>query len=65
MEETLREMGERDRRDSERDLAPLSRAADAVTVDSSKLSAEAVAERVLELVKTRSHEHSANQEDRS
>jgi cytidylate kinase len=65
MEETLREMGERDRRDSERDLAPLSRAADAVTVDSSMLSAEAVAERVLELVKTRSHEHSANQEDRS
>jgi cytidylate kinase len=65
MDETLREMGERDRRDSERDLAPLCRAADAVTVDSSMLSAEAVAERVLELVKTRSHEHSANQEDRS
>jgi cytidylate kinase len=60
MTETLREMTERDHRDSERDLAPLCPAADAVTVDSSTLSADAVAERVLALIRTRSHEQSAN-----
>jgi cytidylate kinase len=57
IEETVRELIERDRRDSERDLAPLCRAADAVAVDSSALSADAVAERVLELIRVRLQEN--------
>jgi cytidylate kinase len=60
MDETVRELIERDRRDSERDLAPLCRAEDAVEVDSSALSADAVAERVLELIRVRLRENSAN-----
>jgi cytidylate kinase len=59
MEETVRELTERDRRDSERDLAPLRRAADAVAVDSSSLTADAVAARVLELVRLRVQENSS------
>lgn len=59
IEDTLRELTERDRRDSERDLAPLRRAADAVAVDSSALTADAVAERVLELIRLRAQENSA------
>ncbi|HEX2229206.1 MAG TPA: (d)CMP kinase [Candidatus Binatia bacterium] len=59
IEETVRELSERDRRDSERDLAPLRRAADAVAVDSSSLTADAVAERVLELVRLRVQENSS------
>ncbi|MSP38355.1 MAG: (d)CMP kinase [Deltaproteobacteria bacterium] len=51
--ETLREMEERDKRDSERDLAPLCQAADAVRVDSSAVDAEQVAAIVLELVNQR------------
>lgn len=50
-DETLREMEERDRRDSERDLAPLCKAEDALAIDSSSLGAEAVAERVLQMIK--------------
>jgi cytidylate kinase len=65
MEETLREMLERDRRDSERDLAPLRRAADAVALDSSGLSADEVARRVLQIIKRRLEESSVNQQDRS
>jgi cytidylate kinase len=65
MQETVRELTERDRRDSERDLAPLRRAQDAVDVDSSALTADTVAERVLELVRLRLRENSANSEDRS
>jgi cytidylate kinase len=53
LEETLREMEERDKRDSERDLAPLCQAADAVRVDSSAVDAEQVAAIVLELVNQR------------
>jgi cytidylate kinase len=45
--ETLREMEERDKRDSERDLAPLRKAEDALAIDSSTLSADAVRERVM------------------
>ena len=45
--ETVREMAERDKRDSERDLAPLRAAEDAIAIDSSALSAEEVAFRVL------------------
>jgi cytidylate kinase len=50
-EETFREMEERDRRDSERDLAPLRRADDALLIDSSNTGAEAVA--AIALVKIR------------
>jgi cytidylate kinase len=53
LEETLREMEERDKRDSERDLAPLCQAADAVRVDSSAVDAEQVAAIVLDLVNQR------------
>jgi cytidylate kinase len=53
LEETLREMEERDKRDSERDLAPLCQAADAVRVDSSSVDAEQVAAIVLDLVNQR------------
>ena len=49
--ETLREMEERDKRDSEREIAPLRQAADAVRVDSSSVDAERVAAMVLDLVK--------------
>ena len=45
--ETEREIEERDRRDSERELAPLRQAADALAIDSSILDADAVAERVI------------------
>ncbi len=65
MEETVRELVERDRRDSERALAPLCRAADALAVDSSALTAEAVAERVIELIRLQLDKNSVNQEDRS
>jgi cytidylate kinase len=44
---TLREIEERDKRDSERDLAPLRKAEDAVAIDSSALNADAVQERVM------------------
>jgi cytidylate kinase len=65
MEETVNELMERDRRDSERDLAPLCRAADAVAVDSSALTADAVAERVMHLIRLQLEKNSVNQEDRS
>jgi cytidylate kinase len=45
--ETLREMEERDKRDSERDLAPLRMADDALRIDSSNATADAVAAKVL------------------
>ncbi|HJU63594.1 MAG TPA: (d)CMP kinase [Candidatus Binatia bacterium] len=47
LDETLREMVERDKRDSERDLAPLCKATDAVAIDSSALDAEALAQKVM------------------
>lgn len=57
LEETLREMKERDQRDSERDLAPLRQAADAVAIDNSSLSAEEVAvlarEEIRKVLKTK------------
>jgi CMP/dCMP kinase len=57
LDETLREMAERDKRDSERDLAPLLQAADAVRIDSSNHDAEQVAAMVLELVKKTAREN--------
>jgi cytidylate kinase len=65
LEDTVQELMERDRRDSERDLAPLCRAPDAVAVDSSALTADAVAERVMELIRLQLDKNSVNQEDRS
>ncbi|HEV8722499.1 MAG TPA: (d)CMP kinase [Candidatus Binatia bacterium] len=47
LSETLREMKERDKRDSERDLAPLRMADDALRIDSSNASADSVAAKVL------------------
>ena len=57
LEETLLEMEERDKRDSERDLAPLRQAVDAVRVDSSSIDADAVAAMVLDLVKKKTREN--------
>jgi CMP/dCMP kinase len=51
LEETRREMGERDKRDSERDLAPLRKAENALVIDSSALDARAVAERVIQAIR--------------
>jgi len=53
LEETRREMEERDRRDSERDLAPLRQAEDSLAIDSSSLDADAVAERVIDEIRKR------------
>jgi cytidylate kinase len=47
LSETLREMEERDKRDSERDLAPLRMADDALRIDSSNASPDSVAAQVL------------------
>lgn len=51
--ETLREIEERDKRDSERDIAPLCKAEDALLVDSSSVDAEQVAALVLKRVKNK------------
>lgn len=55
--ETFREMEERDKRDSEREIAPLRQAVDAVRVDSSSVDAERVALMVLDLVKQKAREN--------
>jgi cytidylate kinase len=53
--ETVRaELEERDRRDTGRLATPLVKAADAVFIDTSELSLDAVVERVLEIVRSRS-----------
>ena len=57
LDETVREMAERDKRDSERDLAPLRQAGDAVRIDSSSYDADQVAAMVLELVKKKASEN--------
>lgn len=56
-EDTLRELAERDKRDSERDLAPLCQATDAVRVDSTGADAMQVAAMVLDLVKEKAREN--------
>ena len=48
LDETLREMGERDKRDSQRDLAPLRKANDAIAIDSTSMDAEDLARRVMQ-----------------
>jgi cytidylate kinase len=54
--ETLREIEERDKRDSERDLAPLCKASDALLIDSSSTSADEVAAVVLAEVRKKRKE---------
>lgn len=56
LQETLREIEERDKRDSERDIAPLCQAADAMLVDSSGASAEEVAALVLNKIKNKARQ---------
>ena len=51
LQETQREIEERDRRDSERDVAPLRQAEDALLIDSSAVSADEVAAMVLTRVR--------------
>jgi cytidylate kinase len=51
LEATVREMEERDKRDSQRDVAPLKKADDALAIDSSGLTAEAVREQVMQAIK--------------
>jgi len=50
--EVIHEVKERDRRDSERPVAPLRRAEDAVVIDSSRLSIEQVIEKMAAIVKS-------------
>ena len=51
LDETLQEMWERDKRDSERDLAPLRKADDAIAIDSTTVDAEALAQRVMQQIR--------------
>ena len=53
LKETLKEMEERDRRDQEREVAPLRKAKDAVVIDSTQLDAEGVMERIMREVRNK------------
>lgn len=57
LEETRREIEERDRRDSERDVAPLRQADDALLIDSSAAGADEVAAMVLARVRNTKSEN--------
>ncbi len=57
LQETLREIEERDKRDSGRDIAPLCRAEDALLVDSSSVDAEHVAALVLNQIRNKAREN--------
>ena len=57
LQETLREIEERDKRDSERDIAPLRRADDALLLDSSSVDADQVAALVLNQIKNKAREN--------
>jgi cytidylate kinase len=57
LQETLREIEERDKRDSEREIAPLCKAADALLVDSSSVDADHVAALVLNQIKNKAREN--------
>lgn len=52
-EDILREIIERDQNDSKRDIAPLSKAVDAVEIDTSDLSIEEVVDMIIKLVRER------------
>ncbi len=51
-QETLAQIMERDRNDQERTIAPLAMAEDAILIDSSRLNAEEVVARMLEVVQS-------------
>lgn len=51
MEETVSEMEERDRRDKERDVAPLRKAEDALVIDSTDSAVDGVVERIMREIK--------------
>jgi len=53
LEETLRDMNERDRRDKERTLSPLRKAGDAIVIDSTSFGVEAVVDRVVNEIKNK------------
>lgn len=53
LEETLREMNERDRRDQERTLSPLRKAEDAMVIDSTSLGVDAVVDRIVNEIKNK------------
>lgn len=55
--QTLREMAERDKRDSERDLAPLRIADEALRIDSSTVGADELAIRVLSEIRKKTREN--------
>ena len=57
LEETLADVMRRDRRDKERSMAPLRQADDAVFIDSTTLPADAVIEKILEEVRSKSKEN--------
>lgn len=52
IEESLKSIIDRDRRDANRDIAPLKIAEDALVIDSSNLSVEQVLEKIFEYIKT-------------
>lgn len=52
MEEARKSITERDKRDSDRDIAPLKKAPDAYVIDSSNLSIEQVQDKIMEFIKT-------------
>ncbi|MGQ9569845.1 MAG: (d)CMP kinase, partial [Thermodesulfovibrionales bacterium] len=52
LEEAKKEIIERDKRDSSRDIAPLKRAEDAFLIDSSDMSVEQTKEETLRFIKT-------------
>ncbi|RXZ77277.1 (d)CMP kinase [Paenibacillaceae bacterium] len=53
LEQLAAEIAERDRKDQEREISPLVRAADAITVDSSYLTIEQVVEQIADLSRTK------------
>ena len=57
LDETRREIEERDKRDRERDVAPLRKAEDAMLIDSSSVDADAVAAMVLARIRNESREN--------
>ena len=57
LEQTLADVMRRDRRDKERAVAPLRKADDAVLIDSTRLSVEAVVAKILEKVNAKSNEN--------
>ncbi len=52
-EEIIKQIEERDKNDSNRDVAPLIKAPDAIEIDTSNLNVEEVVEKILDIVKER------------